>query len=190
MWEVIEPVKETPVDISWMVDGLKNGSLIWVTDGSYDRKKAKDLCGVGWMIFCTNTGFRLTGTFREQSPSASLYRVELLGLCALHLLAQALAEFYQVVGWSATLCCDNKRALEVSSHHKCRIRPSAKCADIRRNLKAIKPHLSGSFCYVQVYGHMDRLLKWEQLTLPQQLNCVYHFGKMLGHSSNTRRLSQ
>jgi hypothetical protein len=120
-----------------MVDGLKNGSLIWVTDGSYDRKKAKDLCRVGWMIFCTNTGFRLTGTFWERSPLASLYRAKLLGLCALHLLAQALAEFYQVVGWSATLCCDNKRALEVSSHHKCRIRPSAKCADIRRNLKAM-----------------------------------------------------
>ncbi len=65
MWEVIEPVKETLVDISWMVDGLKNGSLIWVTNGSYNQKKAKDLCGVGWMIFCTNTGFRLTGTFWE-----------------------------------------------------------------------------------------------------------------------------
>jgi hypothetical protein len=34
MWEVIKPVKETLVDISWMVDGLKNGSLIWVTGGS------------------------------------------------------------------------------------------------------------------------------------------------------------
>ena len=93
MWEVIEPGKDIPADVSWIVNGLRNGSLIWTTDGSYDRKKAVDLCGVGWMIFCTNTGFRLTGTFWERSPLASLYRAELLGLCALHLFAQALAEF-------------------------------------------------------------------------------------------------
>ena len=98
MWEVIEPGKDTPADVPWIVDGLRNGSLIWTTDRSYDRKKAVDLCGVGWMIFCTNTGFRLTGTFWERSPSASSYRAELLGLYVLHLFAQALAEFYKVIG--------------------------------------------------------------------------------------------
>jgi hypothetical protein len=70
------------------------------------------------------------------------------------------------------LCCDNKCALEVSAHHQRRIQPSAKCADIRRSLKAVKPLQRGRFRYVHVYGHMDRILRWEQLTLPQQLNCV------------------
>ncbi len=172
MWEGMEAGKDSPDDISWMADGLKNSSLIWVTDGSYDRKKAKDLCGIGWIIFCTNTGFRLTGTFWEKSTSASLYRAELLGLCALHLLAQAVAEYYKIMGWSAMLCCDNKRALEVSAHHRRCICPSAKCADIRRSLKATKPLLNGTVQYVHVYGHMDQYLKWEQLTLNQQLNCV------------------
>jgi hypothetical protein len=172
MWEVIKTGKDIPEDVSCIVDGLCNGSLIWTTDGSSDWKKAVDLCGVGWMIFCTNTGFQLTGTFWEQSSLASWYRAELLGLCALHLFAQALAEFHKVVGWTAMLCCDNKRALEVSSHHTRRIQPSAKCADICRSLKVVKPLLSGKFCYVHVYGHMDRMLKWEQLTLTQHLNCV------------------
>ena len=94
----MEPGKDTPADIRWIVDGLRNGTLIWTTDGSYDRKKAVDLCGVGWMIFCTNTGFRLTGAFWERSTSASSYRAELLGLCALHILSQALAEFHKVIG--------------------------------------------------------------------------------------------
>ena len=130
------------------------------------------MCGVGWIIFCTNTRFWLTGTFWERSPSASLYRAELLGLCALHLFAQALVEFYKVARWTAKLCCDNKRVLEVSSHHTHRIRPSAKCANIHCSLKAVKPLLSGTFRYVHVYGHMDRRLKWEQLTLTQKLNCI------------------
>ena len=102
----------------------------------------------------------------------SSYRAELLGLCALHHLAQAIADFHKVAGWSAMLCCDNKRALEVSSYRTQRIRPSAKCADIRRSLKAIKPSLGGTFCYIHVYGHMDKMLRWEQLSLTQQLNCV------------------
>jgi hypothetical protein len=100
---------------------MKSNTLLWVTDGSYDRKKAIDLSGVGWIIFCTKTGFRLTGTFWEKFNLASLYRAEMLGLCALHLLAWVVAEFYQIKGWSAMLCCDNKRALKLSSHHLHRI---------------------------------------------------------------------
>jgi hypothetical protein len=136
------------------------------------QKKAINLCGVGWIIFCTKTGFCLTGTFWEQSNSVSLYRAEMLGLCTLHLLAWAVAEFYKIKGWSAILCCNNKSALKLLSQHLRRIRPSARCADIRRSLKSTKQFLQGVFRYVHVYGHMDRLLKWEQLTLVQQLNCV------------------
>jgi hypothetical protein len=172
MWEGIETGQGLPYDMSWVAEGMKNHTLIWVTDGSYNRKKAIDLCGVGWIIFCTKTGFRLTGTFWEQSNSASLYRAEMPGLCALHLLAQAVAEFYKIKGWSAILCCNNKRALELSSQHLHCIHPSARCADIPRSLKATKQFLQGVFRYVHVYGHMDRLLKWEQLMLVQQLNCV------------------
>ncbi len=89
-----------------------------VTDGSYDRKRTSTLSGVGWIIFCQHTGKRLVGSFWEKSLSASSYRAELLGLCSLHLLAQALSEFYKVSGWKATLCCDNLRALQLSSQER------------------------------------------------------------------------
>jgi hypothetical protein len=122
--------------------------------------------------FCTKTGLHLTGTFWEKSNSASLYGAELLGLCALNLLTRAVVEYYKVKGWSAVLCCNNKHALELSSYHLRCIRPSAKCAGICRSLKTTKPLLNGAFQYVHVYGHMDQYLKWEQLMLTQQLNCV------------------
>ena len=151
---------------------MRNNLLIWVTNGSYDRKKAKELIGIGWIIFCTYTGLRLTGTFWEKSNLASLYWAEMLGLCALHLFTQAVAKFYNVEKWSALVCCNNKRTLELSSHHRRCIRPSAKCADIQRNLHAIKQTFTGYFKYFHVYSHMDRYLKWEQLSLIQQLNCI------------------
>ncbi len=172
MWEGIEASKRLPYNMSRVAEGMKNNTLLWVTDGSYDRKKAIDLSRVGRIIFCTKTGFRLTGTFWEKSKTASLYRAEMLGLCALHLLARAVADFHQIKGWSATLCCDNECALELLSHHLHRIRPSAKCANIRCSIKATKQFLQGAFWYVHVYEHMDRLLNWEQLLLVQQLNCV------------------
>ena len=116
MWESIDDSQQTKHSLSWLVEGMKLNTLTWVTDGSYDRKRAADLCGVGWVIFCSKTGLRLTGIFWERSPSASSYRAEMLGLCCLHLLARALSEFYQIQEWEATLCCDNKRALEQSAY--------------------------------------------------------------------------
>ncbi len=63
MWEGVEPGKDSPRDMLWVADGLTNGSLTWVTDGSYNRKKAIDLCGVGWIIFAPKQGTALLATF-------------------------------------------------------------------------------------------------------------------------------
>jgi hypothetical protein len=98
MWEGIEANQDSLYDKTWVADGMKNSPLIWVMDGLYDRKKASDLCGVGWITFCTKTGFCLTGTFWEKSSTASLYRADMLGLCTLHLLEWAVAEFCKVKG--------------------------------------------------------------------------------------------
>ncbi len=57
MWEGIEASKGLPYDMSWVAEGMKNNTLLCVTDGSYDRKRAIDLSGVGWIIFCTKFGF-------------------------------------------------------------------------------------------------------------------------------------
>ncbi len=116
MWEGIKASQGLLYGMTWVAEEMKNYTLIWVTDGSYDRKKAIDLCGVGRIIFCTKTGSCLTGTFWEQSNSTSAYRAEMLGLCKVHLLAWAVAEYYKVKEWSAMLCCDNKCARELSSH--------------------------------------------------------------------------
>jgi hypothetical protein len=93
MWNGVDDMQHTKHDLTWIVEGIKANSLIWVTDGLHGRKKATDLSGAGWMIFCKRTGLKLTGNFWECSVSASSYRVEMLGLGAQHLLVRALAEF-------------------------------------------------------------------------------------------------
>ena len=118
------------------------------------------------------TGNRLMGLCRERSNAASSYRAEMLGLCALHLFARALTEYFKVNKWRATICCDNQRALEWLAHPLRRIKPSSKCADIRQSFRSTKQGLSGTFKYKHVYGNMDNYLLWHQLTIKQQINCV------------------
>ncbi len=63
MWEDIDFTQETTQDLKWVAKGMKNNILVWVTDGSYNRKQAADLSAVGWIIFCKRTGLQMTGTF-------------------------------------------------------------------------------------------------------------------------------
>jgi hypothetical protein len=77
MWEGIDDDQETKEDATWIANGMRHNSLIWATDGSYNRKKASNLSGASWIIFCTRTGLQLVGTFWEKSIWANLYRVEL-----------------------------------------------------------------------------------------------------------------
>jgi hypothetical protein len=44
MWESIEESQQTKHNLTWLVEGMKSNTLIWVTDGLYDRKRAADLC--------------------------------------------------------------------------------------------------------------------------------------------------
>ncbi len=39
MWEGIEAGQGLPYDMSWVTEGIKNHTLIWGTDGSYNREK-------------------------------------------------------------------------------------------------------------------------------------------------------
>ncbi len=94
MWDDIDFAQETTQDLKWVAEGMQNNTLVWTTDGSYNRKWAADLSSMGWIIFCKRTGLWMTGMFWEQSPSASSFRAEILGLCCLHLLARVVAEFF------------------------------------------------------------------------------------------------
>jgi hypothetical protein len=158
MWDDIDFTQDTTQDLKWVADGMQNNSLVLTTDGSYDRKRAADLSGVGWIIFCKRTGLKMIGTFWEKSPLASSFRAEMLGLASLHLLERAVVKFFNLGQWAAVISCDNKKALELSLNHHRRIKPSAKCANIRHSFRATKQTFIGRFKYVHIYGHMDQYL--------------------------------
>ena len=79
----------------WNIDDpwfLKAGTLVGVTDGSYDRNRNPRICTAGWIIMDITTSSGLAGSFSEYSTSASSYRGELLGLCAINVILLALTK--------------------------------------------------------------------------------------------------
>ena len=41
MWEGIDMAQTTESDLTQLVKGMKSNTLVWVTDGSYDQKRAQ-----------------------------------------------------------------------------------------------------------------------------------------------------
>ena len=120
----------------------------------------------------TATGSRLAGSFSEYSSDASSYRGELLGLCAINVILLALSSVGNIDNKPpVTVWCDNKGAVNRASDQSRRIRCGRPCADILRLLRSIRHELPLSTSFLHVKAHMDDRLRWEQLSLEQQLNC-------------------
>jgi hypothetical protein len=66
------------------VSGLEKGTIVCVTDGSYNRKVVPNISGAGFVLYCTKAKCMLRGNFYEESTAASSYQGELLGLVAIH----------------------------------------------------------------------------------------------------------
>jgi hypothetical protein len=112
MWDDVPGGKS---DVVWIGAALREGSFIGVTDGSYDKDRAKTVSGLGWTICCIRTRNLLQGLFFEILPKAGSYRGELLGLVALHTMIAAVAQFYKIDTAIEKICCNNISALGQSS---------------------------------------------------------------------------
>ena len=134
MWKWVEN-EGGKSDVEWIVNGMKEGCLIWVADGSYKRKIAPYVSGVGWIVYCTKTQREMKEKFFEVSKEANAYRAEQLGLCAVHNLIAAFSVFYEIEKWNTRVGCDNFGAIKVSKRRLRRIRPGMSCADILKNIK-------------------------------------------------------
>ena len=163
-------------DISWVAESLKNKSIVCVTDGSYMKEFAPDLCSAGWIVLCKQTGQKICGHLVERSPDASSYRGELLGMLAIRLFLLAVEEHFEVSSSDNGVCCDNKGALYTFGKKSKRV-PSGKAnTDIQRVLRSIQSRSRSSFRQHHVKAHQDEVKKWERMTLEEKLN--YHCDDM------------
>lgn len=142
-------------DLSWLIEALANHTTIFVTDGSYNPDVSKDICSTGWVIFCSHTKKKVTGSFYEVSASASNYRGELMGVVTLHLFLLVVEEFFHIPPCSPDLWCDNQGAINRTKKNKHRIGTQTKHSDLLRVLQWVKNHMKSKFVYNLICFHQD-----------------------------------
>ncbi len=169
MWDNIQGGK---MGVEWIRTALTNESFIGVTDGLYNRVRAKHVSSLGWVICCTRTRHLLRGLFFETSPKAGLYRGELVGLVAVHTMIAAVTQSYKVDTAIGKICCNNKLALGQSSKTRKCISTGIKHSDLYQLIQTIKCTVNIRMVYSHVQAHQDRVLPWSMLTLEQQLNVI------------------
>ena len=160
-----------PDDPAWIADSMRDGTLLCVTDGSHDGKRARRLCSAGWVLFCTETRRFLSGSLVEWSSSASSYRGELLGMLAIHLFLLAIEEYYGLPPASNNIHCDNKGAIYTFERKSKRVPSGAHNADVQRVLRTVKSRMKSAHLRHHVRAHQDDVIDRKDLPLPAQLNC-------------------
>jgi ribonuclease HI len=173
MWEHFHFQHNAVTSVDWICQGLLQGTTLWVTDGSHFPQRGPYLSGAAWVVADTTSDKLMACSFTEQSPSASSYRAEALGLYSIHAFIRSLIAHYNLPTVSVEICCDNDAALKEASGRKRRIRTSASCADVFRGIRSITKQLKQHrWKYTWVKAHMDDLLEWTELSRAQQLNVM------------------
>lgn len=113
MWDHVVGNK----NMDWFRDALINGTAMMVADGSYSRELDPHLCGMGWVIACTQSKIVVKGSFFELSLTASSYHGDLLGMVAIHALVATAAAVYDLTINHGSIHCDNLGALAKAWAH-------------------------------------------------------------------------
>ena len=71
MWDGIEDEEQY---MQWLVSGLEKGTIVCVTDRSYNRKVAPNISDAVFVLCCTKAKRMLRGNFYEEAKTASSYR--------------------------------------------------------------------------------------------------------------------
>ena len=168
MWRDLR-ISEDP---SWVAESLTKGTLVCVTDGSYNKNIDPEICSAGWIIQCRESGKRIIGTVLERSASAGSYRGELLGMLAIKLFLLAVEEFYQTVASGNKICCDNKGALFTFGRKSKRVPKGRSNSDIHRVIRTINSKMKSKYLQNHVKAHQDDHSLLRNLSFEAQLNCI------------------
>lgn len=156
----------------WLISALINGTAVFASDGSFNRLWSPTLMGVGWKIQCSVSLESVEGYFASESVHADAYRDELLRIYALLAFLSVMENVYSLsLPASASIFCDNERAIEISAALTLYIHPKRKHSDILRALSHVKRILHCTLSFTHVRGHQEDSLSISVLSLPAQLNC-------------------
>ena len=137
----------------WVAECLQNWTLVCLTDGSYIKNSAPDLCSAGWVLACRRTCRYIAGTLVERSPWANSFRGELLGMLAIMLFLLAVEEYHEVVSSGTQAYCNCKGVITTFEKKEKRVATCKKKGNILRALQAVRLRTKSYYKHRRVKGH-------------------------------------
>ena len=160
-------------DGSWLYDALLRGSLILVSDGSYNESIARDCCSCSVTVRCRATGNKAKVSWVEQSDTktADNYRAEILGGIAIQLLLKIIVDGkYIPSGLSVRIGCDNKGVVHHGNKPHRPLETKQAQADVLRYYKSLVCESPIKMKFYHIQGHLDRYLELSDLTEEELAN--------------------
>ena len=109
-WTLTHSNVTSQVGSKWIEDGLKEGNLRAVCDGSYKHKLTKKGISASWVIESNDKKNQMTGICCTENKRGDAYRAELLGIYALlnaiYFVEQSLPH---IMNGDINISCDNEK---------------------------------------------------------------------------------
>ena len=157
----------------WITDGLQNGSLLAVCDGSYKPKLCANGISAAFIIESPEGQSPLKGTVATSGISADPYRGELLGIYAT-LSAISFVERYNTsfTNGKIKIGCDNEMAGWIAGNTSPTAPSKSKHIDLIKAIKGLRESLSTETSFYHLYGHQDKHTPFQHLPRDAQLNIL------------------
>ena len=160
-------------DGTWIYDALMRGTLICMSDGSYNERVSREVCSCAAILACKRTGFRATVSWVERSNthSATNFRGEILGSIAIQLLLKvAMDGKYVESSCRPRIGCDNKGVVHHGNHPFRPLPTNQKQADLLRYFKGLVGSAPAKMRFYHVYGHLDDFLAAHERSAEENVN--------------------
>ena len=158
---------------TWLVQGIREGNLRAVCDGSYKPKLTEKGITAAWIIEDEKSANNIIGTVATSGITSDPYRGELLGIYAI-LSAISYIEKYNhhfTMG-SIKIGCDNEKAGWISGKSNPTMSSTSKHFDLVRVICRLNYSLKTSVEFYHIYGHQDKNLPYHLLPRTAQLNVI------------------
>ena len=162
-------------DGTWILHALLRGSLVIVHHDSYMPFVSSAACSCGFLLYCSSSDNRAEGSFAERSDDSDNYRGEWLGcIGALQVLLPVISTNDLTLDSIPPVHAHTDNMGVVVTHNRhlhWSLSDTQPQADLKRVGKEYRRRIPFCVAYHHVDEHLDRLLRWDQLTRSQQENC-------------------
>jgi hypothetical protein len=160
-----------------LVMAISEGRGLVVADGSYMAERSTKLGTAAWKLEDELTKVNCKGMVRTTGKEKDVnpYQSKLQGLHATVSCISVICQHHQVISGKVTVCCNNEKALWLSSIRTIQVPLCTKHADLMRVIHKTVADLPIKVVFQDVMGHQDKHGFYDDLNQPSQLNVQMDF---------------